>query len=148
MVNSLMGYHRWKRVLPPILLLLQTWLSLGVDFFVSSFGVKVWGSFVWTQSQTWNKTNGVLYLSHCDVLEDDNKLDRQETSPDNADHVKIKLSFWVFLKRVQSVLPQDNKSKSLACINMDLRNVSCQISTSGHHCERDESRQKPEPLDN
>ena len=31
---------------------------------------------------------------------------------------------------------------------MDLRNSSCLISTSGHHWERDGSRQKPEPLDN
>ena len=36
----------------------------------------------------------------------------------------------------------------LACIYMDLRNVSCLISTSGHHWERDGSRQKPESLDN
>ena len=36
---------------------------------------------------------------------------------------------------------------SLACISMDLRNVSCLMSTSGHHWERDGSRQKPEPLD-
>ena len=35
----------------------------------------------------------------------------------------------------------------LACIYMDLRNVSCLISTSGHHWERDGSRQKPGPLD-
>ena len=30
---------------------------------------------------------------------------------------------------------------------MDLKNVSCLISTSGHHWERDVSRQKPVPLD-
>ena len=39
---------------------------------------------------------------------------------------------------------------TLACVYMDLRNVSCLISTSGHHWAwaRDRSRQKPEPLDN
>ena len=36
---------------------------------------------------------------------------------------------------------------TLACIYMDLRNVSCLLSTSGHHWERDGSRQNPEPLD-
>ena len=36
----------------------------------------------------------------------------------------------------------------LACIYMDLRNVSCLITTSGHHWERDGSWQKPESLDN
>ena len=36
----------------------------------------------------------------------------------------------------------------LACINMDLRNILCLISTNGHHWERDGCRQKPEPLDN
>ena len=37
---------------------------------------------------------------------------------------------------------------ALACIYMDLRNVSCLTWTSSHHWERDGSRQKPEPLDN
>ena len=41
-----------------------------------------------------------------------------------------------------------DRVQPLACIYMDLRNVSCLISTSGHHWERDGSRQKPEPLDN
>ena len=36
----------------------------------------------------------------------------------------------------------------LACIYMDLRNVSCLTSTSVHHWQRDRSKQKPEPLDN
>ena len=31
---------------------------------------------------------------------------------------------------------------------MDLRNVSCLISTGGHHWQRDESRKKPQPLNN
>ena len=44
--------------------------------------------------------------------------------------------------------PKLDHKWTLACIYMDLRNLSCLISTSGHHLERDWSRQKPEPLDN
>ena len=41
-----------------------------------------------------------------------------------------------------------NCLQALVCIYMDLKNLSCLISTSGHDWERDGSRQKPEPVDN
>ena len=40
------------------------------------------------------------------------------------------------------------KCESSACIYMDLRNVSCLISSSSHHWDRNWSRDKLEPLDN
>ena len=50
-------------------------------------------------------------------------------------------------KRVNDKVMGKIMHAPLACIYMDLRNVSCLISTSGHHWERDGSRQKLGPLD-
>ena len=53
----------------------------------------------------------------------------------------------IFYGNIANAVQYTTGFPPLACIYMDLRNLSCLISTSGHHWKRDGSRQKPKSLD-
>ena len=83
----------------------------------------------------------------------DNSTVRGDNSTVRGDNFAVQLVFlYYILSHQESVHSEPGMwscfySYTLECIYTDLGNVSCLISTSSHHWERDESRQKAESLD-
>ena len=90
----------------------------------------------------------VFLATKCPIGESNFYDDVKEIYWWNALKFFVKVSVrYLSGKLENSVIVHQILPEPLAYIYMDLRNVSCLISTGGHCWERGGSRQKPEPLD-